>query len=333
MKVGIAESRDQYPGTEDVRHPSVKLIRSESLISREILISGITYRRTQFEQLEQFRTAHKLLLMYIPSYTYRPSIAEAVTRSEHGRSVATVIHVEQISVVVSISAIQIEADGPCSALGIRRFASVGIAIGKRRRAELVFRKSVCLVSVTGGSRTGEIETSHKIEHVHLTQQLTVCDRQVAFISERRSGGVVVRPFLRLAHAVKISMQRRQTGFRRDGSLRHTEFGTRTQVGRSKPFGYEVIRKPEFITPVVIVQPGVPQRIGNGSFLRILRLIQILVYSSGRIVFAIIRIGQSVLGKEHHGVRRFQIIYCQLITELKLPGAVNQVQITRQGPAA
>ena len=84
------------------------MISRESLISGKVLITGIADRRTQLEQLEQVRAAHKLFLVNVPTYTHRPRIAETVARPEHGSPVAPIVNVEQITVVIRVSTIQIE---------------------------------------------------------------------------------------------------------------------------------------------------------------------------------------------------------------------------------
>ena len=46
-----------------------------------------------------------------------------------------------------------------------------------------------------------------------------------------------------------------------------------------------------------------------------------------IVLAVIGISQSIFGERDHWVGRFQIINRQFVTELELPGTINQIQIT------
>ena len=123
------------------------------------------------------------------------------------------------------------------------------------------------------------------------------------------------------------MQRRQTRFGCGRSFRHSELGTGTQIRRGKPFRNEVIRKAKFIPTIIIVQTGIPERIRNRSLVVILRNIQILVYSAIGIVLAVIGISQSIFGERDHWVGRFQIINRQFVTELELPGTINQIQIT------
>ena len=118
LKVGISQSRYQNTRTEYIGHPSIELISRESLISGKVLITGIADRRTQLEQLKQVRTAHKLFLVNVPTYTHRPRIVETVTRPEHGSSVAPIVYVKQITVVIRVSTIQIETGRTRSAFGI-----------------------------------------------------------------------------------------------------------------------------------------------------------------------------------------------------------------------
>ena len=118
LKVGISQSRYQNTRTEYIGHPSIELISRESLISGKVLITGIADRRTQLEQLKQVRAAHKLFLVNIPTYTHRPRIAKTVARPEHGSSVAPIVYVEQITVVIRVSTIQIETGRTRGAFGI-----------------------------------------------------------------------------------------------------------------------------------------------------------------------------------------------------------------------
>ena len=80
--------------------------------------------------------------MDVPSRTDRPCIPETVAGTEHGSSVQTVVEIHQISFVIYISSVDIEACSTLEAFAVIRRITGRIAVGKGRSVELVVRKAI-----------------------------------------------------------------------------------------------------------------------------------------------------------------------------------------------
>ena len=153
------------------------------MVCREVLVTRVTHRGTKLQQLEEVALFKPFLVVDIPTQADRPCGTETVVGTKHRGSVVTEVEVEQIAIVVSISTIEIEARRMLNILRISWLATCRIVVGKRRCCKLVVGETCCRIAIGLACGIVEVETQYRIELMLLSDELTICSRDVALVVE------------------------------------------------------------------------------------------------------------------------------------------------------
>ena len=141
--------------------------------------------------------------MHIPSQTYRPRIPETIVRSEHRCTIVTIIEIQQITVIIRISPIDIETGRTFLILTVFRFSAIGIAIGKGRSSKQIFRKTICRITVHCILITTEIKARYGIHHMFVCEKFTKRRGKIPFIYHTLCQRMSKQSFLIFSHIIKL----------------------------------------------------------------------------------------------------------------------------------
>ena len=269
--------------------------------------------------------------MDVPTQTHRPGGAETVVGTEHGGTVVTQVEIQQVAVVVGISAVEIEAGCMLDVLPITWLATGRVVVGKRWCRKLIVGETGSRIAVGLAGGIVEVEAQHGIDLMLFGYQLTVSGRKVALVIEILLQAVLEESLLGSLLIIEIGMLRREALILGIIILGDTKLGTHAELFGGKPLGDEVVGKAETLALVVVVEMGIPERIRNRIIVQsIFRIIEILVNLAICTILLVVRVGLRIFCETHRRVVGLQIVDGELVAELELSGAVDEVEVSAQG---
>ncbi len=329
-QLAVAKAADDDTRTKDVGHQAVEHVCGVSLVSREVLVARVAHRAAELQHLEDAIVAHPALVVDVPAQAHRPRGAETVVGAKHGGTVVAQVEVEQVAVVVGVAAVEVETGSVLHALAVTGLAPARVVVGKRGRGKLVVGEARGGIAVGLARGVAEVEAQHGVYLVLLGYQLAIGGRHVALIVEILLQAVGEQAFLRGVLVIKLGVFRRETLVLGVVVFGDAKLGAEAQVVGGEPLGYEVVGEAETLTLVVVVEVGVPKGVRHGAVVEpVLGIVEILVYLAVLAILLVVRVGLRILGEGYGWVVGLQIVDGELVAELELARAVNQVDVAAQ----
>ena len=167
----------------------------------------------------------------------------------------------------------------------------------------------------------------------LGQHAAVGRREVALVVGALGRRVGVEALFGLLQVVETGVQGRQARVGRPRGVRDSELAAHAEILHHEPLDDEVVRKPELVALVIVVQVGVPQGIADSlGFERfgILVIIEVAVDLPLVVVLLKIGIGLRILREGNRGIVGFLVVEREFVAELEFPGPVDQVDVAADG---
>ena len=327
FEIRVAELFEDRAGPEEILVGGVVDVGSRSRVGVEILVSGVTDRETQLQQVKPFGLAPRLVVD-VPSHAHGPRRREEVLRTENRRSVHTQAGVEQITVAVGVVAVEIEARAAADPVRVARLVALLETFGERGILVQVARESEDLVAgVLLRART-EIPAADGID-LMMAEKPAVGDGDIAVVAHqvglfRRVGALGGR-------TVEIGVRGRLERLALGDALIQGETPADLQRGHGTPDDREIVAQSEVLRHVGVdhaaelVERVVDELLRHGIRLQKLRNLPVLA------VFAVIGIG---LGESREGDRLALALHgieTEIVRKDQLVGTVDEPVIPFSEP--